>query len=157
MIIEKVIRANDTLAETPSGLYMKYITSVFGEDEELTEERLKGLIQKIEQGQNMGVCLGQDLDLEEDYMRIEIDNGLICFQYIQNMGTKEECFYSSFNPAYLNTEEESPIRCSDGQSIILMRYTMQNPELAAKCVEYFARTGKLYPGMEWHKGWWTEE
>lgn len=33
-----------------------------------------------------------------------------------------------------------------------LRYTMQDPELAEKCVEYFARTGELYPGIAWLKG-----
>ncbi|MCI8866983.1 MAG: hypothetical protein HFE61_02385 [Anaerotignum sp.] len=86
-------------------------------------------------------------------MQIEIDKGLIFLQYVENPGTKEECSYSSFHPDYLDSEEESPMRCSDGQSIILMRYTMSNPQLAAKCVEYFVRTGKLCPEMAWLKGW----
>jgi len=32
-----------------------------------------------------------------------------------------------------------------------LRYTMHDPELAAKCVGYFTRTGELYPGTAWLK------
>ena len=39
----------------------------------------------------------------------------------------------------------------DGQSIILKKYTMHDPELAANCIEYYARTRQLYPGMAWLK------
>lgn len=155
MLKEQVIQVKDDLGEMPSGIYIKYISSVFGDEQELSEARLEALIREIRNAEGVGVILGQDPDMEEDYMSIEIDQGLICFQYIQNIGTVDECFYSSFNPAYLDSEEESPINCSDGQSIILMRYTMQDPELAAKCVEYFARTGKLYPGMDWLKSEWA--
>ena len=154
MLKEQVIQVKDDLGEMPSGIYIKYISTVFEEGQELSEARLEELIREIRNEEGMGVILGQDPDMEENHMYIDIDQGLICFQYIQNIGTVDECFYSSFNPAYLDSEEESPINCSDGQSIILMRYTMQNPELAAKCVEYFARTGKLYPGMDWLKCEW---
>ncbi len=30
-----------------------------------------------------------------------------------------------------------------------LRYTVNDPKLAAKCVEHFVRTGELYPGTAW--------
>lgn len=123
----------------------------------MTEDSLGRLVWQIRKGEKLGIYLSQDPYLEEDYMQIEMDLGLIMIQYVKNVGLKEECFYSSFDPDYLDSKEESPRECSDGQSVILMRYTMHSPELAAKCVEYFVRTGKLYSGMDWLKGWTEEE
>ncbi|MBO5145034.1 MAG: hypothetical protein J6C19_05810 [Lachnospiraceae bacterium] len=150
---EKIIPKNDNPEEMPSGLYMKYAIAIFGDEKEITEDGLKQLNDKIHKGKKLGIYLSQDCDLEGDYMQIEADNGRIFLQYVRNDGMKDACFYSSFDPDYLDSETEAPIECSDGQSIILMRYTMQDMELAAKCVEYFVRTGKLYSGMAWLKGW----
>ena len=50
-----------------------------------------------------------------------------------------------------DSEEEAPIQASDGQSIILMKYTMRDRDLAAKCVEWYIHTGEPYPGMDWLK------
>lgn len=50
-------------------------------------------------------------------------------------------------------DEKSTIECSDGQSVILKKYTMHDRELAADCAELFIRTGGHYPGMEWLKFW----
>lgn len=154
MLREEIIPKKDGDISMPDRIVTPYIGTVFGEAEELTEIRLQTLVQQIQNGESLGIILGQDFDFEEDYMQIEIDGGRICFQYIRDIGTDAECFYSSFDPDFLDSEEEAPINCTDGQSVLLMRHTMQDPVLAAKCVEYFARTGALYPGMTWLKGSW---
>ncbi len=149
---EEIFRPENS-EETPEGLYIKYIVSgVDYNTDEITEENLKEFIYKIRNGDNLGYYLSQDPDLEDSYMLIETDDGDICLQYVEHLGTSEECFYSSFDPEYLESDEESSMECSDGQSIILKRYIMRDFELAAKCVEYFVRTGKLYSGMDWLKG-----
>ena len=51
---------------------------------------------------------------------------------------RRHCFGTGFCPG-------------DGQSVIPKKFTMHDPELAAQCIEYYARTRKLYPGMEWLK------
>ncbi len=149
---EEVIQIDEN-NEMPLGLCIKYMSSAYGGKREITEDSLKHLLKKIRKGQNLGVFLFQDPDFEDSYMQIEIDKELIFLQYVDSPGTQEECSYSSFQPDFLDSEEESPMCCSDGQSIILMRYTMQNPQLAAKCVEYFVRTGRLCPEMAWLKSW----
>ncbi|MBP3459422.1 MAG: hypothetical protein J6K58_09445 [Lachnospiraceae bacterium] len=155
---EKIIPKSDIPQEMPQGLSVKYEVTAFGDAKEITEESLSQLVKKIHNGEKLGIYLSSDPYLEEDYMQIEIDHGLIMLQYVKNDGLKDGCFYVSFDPEYLDSKEESPMECSDGQSVILMRYTMRNPESAAKCVEYFVRTGKLYSGMDWLKGWteWEE-
>lgn len=83
-------------------------------------------------------------------MQLEIDKDWIFIQYVVNEGGKER-YYCGFDPEYLDSDEESPMVPGDGQSVILKRYIIHDPRLAAECVEYYARTGKLYPGMEWLK------
>lgn len=129
-----------------------YMISAFGEEEELTKESLKRLTDSVLRGGPLGVYLADDVELGDRYMQVEAGCGLVMLQIVENDGTKEARFYSSFNPEYLDSDEESPIECSDGQSVILMRYTMRDLNLAAKCVEYFARTQLPYPGMSWLKG-----
>lgn len=150
---EKIIPKSNIPEEMPSGLYIKYMVAASGEEKEITEDSLEQLIKKIHKSNKLGICLSQDSDLDGDYMQIEIDNDWIFLQYVENDGTKDACFYSSFDPEYLDSQMEAPMKCSDGQSVILMRYTMHDLKLAAKCVEYFVRTGKLYSGMAWLKGW----
>lgn len=150
---EKIIQKSNITEKMPVGLNIKYAVSAFGDGKEITEDSLDKLLKKISKGKNLGVYLSQDPYLEGNYMSIEIDNGWIVLQYVENDGTKDACFYSSFNPDYLDSKEEAPMECSDGQSVILMRYTMHDFGLAAKCVEYFVRTGKLYSGMDWLKEW----
>ena len=83
-----------------------------------------------------------------NYFEIEVNPSWIAFQYVVNIGMEDEEFYTSFNPDYLDSDEESDTDTIYG-SYMQLRYTMQDPKLAAKCVEYFARTGELYPGAAW--------
>lgn len=141
--------------EKSTELSIKYAEYALGRRKEITEESLKRILKKIRKGEKQGLYLFDDP--EGSYMQIEIDKGLILLQYVESPGTQEESSYSLFNPSYLESEEESPMRCSDGQSIVLMRYTVTDTELVAKCVEYFVRSGKLYPETAWLKGWQVRE
>lgn len=71
--------------------------------------------------------------------------------YVANDGSKDYYCCGCFDPDYLDSDEESPMVPGDCQSVISKRYIMYDPELAADCIEYFARTGELYPGMAWLK------
>ena len=113
----------------------------------LKENNLKRLIRKIHKRKTLGASLSCP-DRNEDYFEIEVNPSWIAFEYVVNNGMEDEAFYSSFNPDYLDSDEESDTNTIYG-SFMQMRYTMQDPKLAAKCVEYFARTGELYPGMAW--------
>ena len=82
------------------------------------------------------------------YLTLESTGEWIAVQVVDDIN---KTYYSSFNINYLDSEEVSPIKCSDGQSEILKKYTMNNIELAADCIEWFIRTSEPYPGMEWLK------
>lgn len=140
----------------PSILQTIYTFSAFGDGgERLTEDALKKLVKNIRKAKRLSVFLCPDSDietaLEEEYMQVEIDSGWIFIQYVVKDGCGDGYCCSCFDPDYLESDEESPMVPGDGQSVILKRYTMHDPKLAADCAEYYARTGRLYPGMEWLK------
>lgn len=139
----------------PTGLKILYTFDAFGHDdgEKLTEADLQQLIHSIQQADKVSVFLSPHDDvetaIEEEFFQIEIDNRWIAIQYVVGDTSPDGYFCSCFDPDYLDSDEESPMVPGDCQSIILKKYTMHDPKLAAECVEYFARTGKLYPGMAW--------
>ncbi|MDE6365764.1 MAG: hypothetical protein K2L86_16145, partial [Lachnospiraceae bacterium] len=123
--------------------------------EKLTEADLKKLVRTIQRADNVSVflCPSDDIEtaLEEEYFQVEIDDRWIALQYVVGDTSPDGYFCSCFDPDYLDSDEESPMVPGDRQSVILKKYTMHDPKLAADCVEYYARTGKLYPGMAWLK------
>lgn len=152
---ETIIPAGNPVKKFPSGLQEFYLdVSEYGEPpichQRLTEKNLKQLIRKIHKRKVMGVVLSCP-DSDGNYFEIEVNQSWIAFQYVVNIGMEDEVFYTSFNPDYLDSDEESDTDTIYG-SYMQLRYTMQEPKLAAKCVEYFARTGELYPGVAWLKG-----
>lgn len=148
---EEIIPKGEVPEKMPSGLHIKYICDAFFEEEELTEENLNKLLKGIQKGNNIGIFLCQDVELEGSYMNVEIDNGWISILINEELEDGNYSSYCSFNPDYLDSDEISPMNHSDGQSIIYTRETMHDLELAALCTEYYARTGKPYPGMAWLK------
>lgn len=148
---EYIIPKGEAPQTMPDGICIPYIYDACSEEEALTEELLQQLLQGIRQGNNIGIYLGKNEELEDGYMNLEIDNGWISILITEETDGIWECDYSTFNPDYLDSQEESPMQHSDGQSIIWTRYTMHDIELAALCTEYYARTGTIYPGMAWLK------
>lgn len=149
---EMIIPVGNPVKKFPSGLQELYLDVC--EDKEppichqrLTEKNLKQLIWKIHKRKVLGAVLSCP-DRDGDYFDIEVNPSWIAFEYVINSGMENEEFYSSFNPEYLDSDEESDKNTIYG-SFMQLRYTMQDPKLAAKCVEYFARTGELYSGAAW--------
>lgn len=149
---EIIIPVGHPVKKFPSGLQELYLDVC--EDgkppichQRLTEKNLKQLIRKIHKRKVLGAVLSCP-DRDEDYFEIEVSPSWIAFEYVVNNGMEDEGFHSSFNPDYLDSDEESDTSTIYG-SFMQLRYTMQDSKLAAKCVEYFARTGELYPGAAW--------
>ncbi len=151
---EIIIPSEGSLEPFPSGLQELYLTMTEEGSrkisEKLTEKNLKLLLRKIHHKKTMEAYLWWNSDEEGDFFNIETNPDWIAFQYVFHDGMEDGCFYSCFNPAYLDSEEESETGTFYG-CFMPLRYTMYDPKLAAKCVEYFARTGKLYPGTAWLK------
>lgn len=150
---QTIVPAGNPLEKFPSGLQKLYLKEYGQAGEiltELTEKNLKQLLRKIRWRKVMEAYLWWNPNEEGDCFNIEVNPSWIAFQYVVNDGMKDGCFYSSFDPAYLDSDEESDTGTIYG-SFMPLRYTMHDARLAIKCVEYFARTGKLYPGTAWLK------
>ena len=74
------------------------------------------------------------------------------------VGEQAAWFYT-YDPEYLDSDEETDIECSDGQSIIYRKYTTADKDAVMTAMEYFLRTGKLWNGIPWMKSWqeWEDE
>ncbi len=153
---ETIIPKGEVPEKMPSGLQDLYTFDAFGDGgEQLTETALEKLLKDIRNSEGISIFLCPNLDmesaLEEEYMNLEVEDGWISFGYVIRDTYPDSYFCSCFDPNYLDSDEESPMIPGDGQSIILKKYTMHDPELAANCIEYYARTRQLYPGMAWLK------
>ena len=92
--------------------------------------------------------MAPDEENEEGFLELESSDELI---FLQIWDAETETSWACFDPELLDSNEEAPITPSDGQSVFPMKCTMQDRELAAKCVEWYAHTLEPYPGMDWLK------
>ena len=142
--------------ELPERIFIHYANEEFntGEDTEITdlsEAGVKNIVEKVRDGTYWSLFLCPDDCREEGFLLMERSEDLIFLQISDEM---EQITWTCFNPDYLDSDEDAPIECSDGQSIIAMKTTMKDRELAAKCVEWYIHTGEPYPGMDWLKMTW---
>lgn len=142
--------------ELPERIFIHYANEEFntGEDTEITdlsEAGVKNIVEKVRDGTYWSLFLCPDDCGEEGFLLMECSEDLIFLQISDEM---EQITWTCFNLDYLDSDEEAPIECSDGQSIVAMKTTMKDRELAAKCVEWYIHTGEPYPGMDWLKMTW---
>lgn len=137
----------------PEDIWVRYANEEFNTSEEteitdISRAGVEKIVEKVRNGTYWGLFLCPDDCGEEGFFLMDSSEELISLS-IYNEETNTE--WSCFDPNYLDSEEEAPIQASDGQSIILMKYTMRDRDLAAKCVEWYIHTGEPYPGMDWLK------
>lgn len=116
------------------------------EAEEITEEVISGILKDIPQGVEMYLYL--DPFGEVDVFEVICDREWLAIGLSLHGGTKDEKNYYCYNPEYAGVEEWAPIE-RGGQSSIEKYLALTNIEIGVKAVEYFIRTGKLYPGIDW--------
>ena len=157
--MEEIVKKRET-PELPDGIRIKYGNWEFhtGEDTEikdLSEKGATGIVEKVRNGLCSSLYLTPDEDgeMEEGFFQLESagGGGLI---FLQISREEERAAWACFEPDYLDSEEAAPIEPSDGQSVIPMKCTMRDRELAARCVEWYLHTGEPYPGMDWLKMTW---
>ncbi|MDE5598548.1 MAG: hypothetical protein K2J04_12075 [Lachnospiraceae bacterium] len=142
------------LPETiPTDICIKFASKRFSTNEkdrinDISEAGIQSIINNIRNStyKSLFLSLDSEGDIGIKFFQLESGEGWI---FVQICDEEEELYYSSVNADYLNSNEEAPIICSDGQSVIMKRNTMHDLELAAECVKWFIRTGEPYPGMEW--------
>lgn len=147
-------------AEMPEGIAVKYYIHGQGKTQEFTADSLKRVLKKLRGDDWNNIYLADDPDMEDSYMQLESGDGLYALQYIKSVGAAgEETWWSTYDPDYLDSDEETDIDCSDGQSIIYKETTTTDKEAVMTAIEYFIRTGELWDGIPWIKCWqeWVEE
>lgn len=150
--MEEII-AKKEVSELPEEIWIHYANQEFntGEDtqiRDLSENGVGDIVEKVRNGTYLSLFLCPDECGEEGFLLLESTEDLIALEIWDEM---KQITWSCFDPAFLDSDAISPIEASDGQSIIPMRITMRDRELAAKCVEWYIHTGEPYPGMEWLK------
>ena len=119
--------------------------------DDISEAGIRDIVKKVRTGKYSSLMMSPDECGEEGYLTLESSPDLI---FLQIWDAETETAWACFDPDYLDSDEEAPIEPSDGQSVFPMKCTMQDRELAAKCVEWYAHTLEPYPGMEWLKETW---
>ena len=135
----------------PSQIKVKHIESVecfssydgVYSEEEISEDLISGILKQIPTGIN--ILLFLDPNGEDDFLEVICDGEWLALGYSSNGGQEN---YYSYNPEFAESEEFCPL-ISGGQSEIEKCFAIKDIEAGVKAVEYFIRTGKLYPGVEW--------
>lgn len=152
---EEIIPKEEFEKNGNTDICIRFASKAFNTNErnqikDISEKGIQEIIDNVRSGVYKSLYLSLDPDGGR-YFIMESDSTWLGLEIADE--TDQVC-YSSFNTAYMDSEEASPIKCSDGQSVILKKYTMHDRKLAAECVEWFIRTGRHYPGMEWLKACW---
>ena len=84
---------------------------------------------------------------DEDFLNVDLAHGwaVPAFNYWDEEG--EAHMLLPVNSKY-SGGESAPVEIG-GQTPVLKRNALDDLDLAAECVLYFARTGALYPGVPW--------
>ena len=143
-------------AEISDGIAAKYYVRWPGSFHEITQDNLKRIMKNLRSGNWMDIYLYHEEDEEGDYLDLETDGTLYNLSYGEDMG---QIWWSTYDPEYVDSDEETDIPHSDGQSIIYRENTTADKEAVMTAIEYFIHTGKLWDGIPWMKNWdeWVEE
>ena len=125
------------------------------DEEDITENVIAEVLKQISGGINLYLFL--DPDGEDDWLEINCDGEWISLGFLGDFGQKN---YYSYNPAFADTADQiDKGDFSDksiytdlergGQSPIPSIQAITEIEMGVKAVEYFIRTGELYPGIDW--------
>lgn len=151
--MEEIIRKKE-IPPLPGGVKVQSVSkgALPGlELDDISEAGIRDIVKKVRTGKYSSLMMSPDECGEEGYLTLESSPDLI---FLQIWDAETETAWACFNPELLDSDEEAPIEPSDGQSVFPMKCTMQDRELAAKCVEWYAHTLEPYPGMEWLKETW---
>ena len=150
------IPKNEHPAAIPEGIAVKYYVCWPDDPKEITSDNCEEILRNLREGEWGNIYLTNNEDLEEDIMDLESGDGLYALEYVRdNSGLvgEEGAWFSTYDPEYLDSDEETDIECADGQSIIQRKYTITDKEAVMTAIEYFIHTGKLWDGIPWMKSW----
>lgn len=150
----------------PNAIAIKYIEyynlpgKAYNEDE-ITPKLISKILQEVSKGINIDLFL--DPAGECDWMEVLSDGKwlyLARFRLYQD--GKEDEYFFSYNPDYASTVAQTKEEnysdksvwtklLSGGQSIIPKIHAITDMESGVRAVEFFIRTGELYPGINWEQ------
>lgn len=81
---------------------------------------------------------------------MDIDNGWAALSFHTWDEEGDAHMYQPVNPEYGASQDEAPVNIG-GQTPVLKRNALNDLNLAAECVLYFAKTGELYPDLKWEE------
>lgn len=116
------------------------------EEDDITEDLIAAILAAIPQGINIYLSLNPYG--EDELFEINCDGKWLAIGFSSHGGTKNEKNYYSYNPEYAESTEFAPVQ-SGGQSPIEKYLALTDIEIGVKAVEYFIRTGKIYPCIDW--------
>ena len=126
--------------------------------DKITPELIQKILKKVPKG--IGIYLSLDPDGECDWLEVVSDGEWLFLGYCFQDETGRFDNWYSYNPDFADTMEQiqdadfsdrniyTPID-SGGQSPIPKIQAITDMDAGVKAVEYFIRTGKRYPGIDW--------
>ena len=147
----------------PNSVAVKYIdyynSRVAYTEDEITPKVVSKILKEVYKGIN--VCLFLDPDGETDWMEVLSDGEwLYLARFRLYEKGKEDVYIFSYNPEYASTDAQIvefdysdkgvwTELLSGGQYMIPKIHAISDMESGVKAVEFFIRTGALYPGIDW--------
>ena len=120
------------------------------DEQPVTQETVNELILNIRNNQITNSWLALDEYGEEDFFTVDIANRWAALAFNRWDENGDAHMYQPINPKYENSQEDAPVNIG-GQTPVLKRNALDNLELAAECVLYFAKNGELYPNLRWEE------
>jgi len=152
--VEEIIK-KQPVPTMPEAIRIQYAargSMTYQEIKDISEKGILNIVKKVRGGKYTALLLAPDEEDMDQFLMLESSSDLL---FLQIWDAGSETAWSCFDPATLDSKEEAPIECSDGQSVIEMRNTIpntpENRDMIAKCVEWYIHTLEPYPGMEWLK------
>lgn len=161
----KIIPKQETVPSfDPKAVAVKYIeyyapSGVAYNEDEITPKIISKILKEVSEGINVNLFL--DPDGESDWMEVLSDGEWLYFgRFRLYENHREDEYFFSYNPDYASTvaqivEEDYSDKSvwtellSGGQSLIPKVHAVTDMENGVKAVEFFIRTGELYPGIDW--------
>lgn len=119
-------------------------------DQPVTWEAVNELVCDIRRNWVSDALLALDEYGEEDFLSVDIEDGWAALAYNTWDEEGEAHLYQPVNPRYEASGEEAPVTIG-GQTPVLKRNALDDLDIAAECVLYFAQKGELYPGLNWEE------
>lgn len=145
-----VIPAGEASAPAPELFAARYLE--YGRDHFAGEEITGGVLEKlsalIRAGKIGSAFLSLDENGEEDFFTVDIKDGWAALLFNSWDENGDAVCFQPINEKYQSVEEDAPVEIG-GQSPVPKRFALDDLALAAECVVYFARTGKLCPKVPW--------